>query len=298
MRAGTEAARGYAEILEDVNGFALGGGWHGIALGPYTRADAETALLPYHRDGLIPRVAVIAESSSLRQQFWPVGANILDLEVAPAPIEAETQIVDADETPTAEPTSLVEVELVEPAGETPAEAQRSKGALSREEKKKLQRLLQWAGFYNAAIDGSFGRGTRNSMAAWQEANSYDTAGILTTTQRAEILKKYNSIFDGLGLEVVRDDAAVIEIKLPTLEVAFEKYESPFAQYKSVDDTGARVLLVSQPGDQNTLYSLYDTMQTLEAVPLDGPRERKNNSFVLIGENATMVSETPISLANG
>ena len=135
MRAGTEAARGYAEILEDVNGFALGGGWHGIALGPYTRADAETALLPYHRDGLIPRVAVIAESSSLRQQFWPVGANILDLEVAPAPIEAETQIVDADETPTAEPTSLVEVELVEPAGETPAEAQRSKGALSREEKK-------------------------------------------------------------------------------------------------------------------------------------------------------------------
>lgn len=278
MRAGTEAARGYAEILEDVNGFALGGGWHGIALGPYTRADAETALLPYHRDGLIPRVAVIAESSNLRQQFWPVGANILDLEVAPAPIEAETQIVDA--------------------GETPAEAQRSKGALSREEKKKLQRLLQWAGFYNAAIDGSFGRGTRNSMAAWQEANSYDTAGILTTTQRAEILKKYNSIFDGLGLEVVRDDAAVIEIKLPTLEVAFEKYESPFAQYKSVDDTGARVLLVSQPGDQNTLYSLYDTMQTLEAVPLDGPRERKNNSFVLIGENATMVSETPISLANG
>ena len=188
MRAGTEAARGYAEILEDVNGFALGGGWHGIALGPYTRTDAETALLPYHRDGLIPRVAVIAESSSLRQQFWPVGANILDLEVAPAPIEAETQIVDADETPTAEPTSLVEVELVEPAGETPAEAQRSKGALSREEKKKLQRLLQWAGFYNAAIDGSFGRGTRNSMAAWQEANSYDTAGILTTTQRAEILK--------------------------------------------------------------------------------------------------------------
>jgi hypothetical protein len=96
LRAGTEAARGYAEILEDVNGFALGGGWHGIALGPYTRADAETALLPYHRDGLIPRVAVIAESSSLRQQFWPVGANILDLEVAPAPIEAETQIVDAD----------------------------------------------------------------------------------------------------------------------------------------------------------------------------------------------------------
>lgn len=298
LRAGTEAARGYAEILEDVNGFALGGGWYGVALGPYTRVDAETALLSYRRDGLIPRDAFIAESSNLRQQFWPVGVNILDLEVAPAPIEAETQIVDTNETPTAEPTPVIEVELAEPAGETPAEAQRSERALSREEKKDLQRLLQWAGFYSAAIDGSFGRGTRNSMAAWQEANGYDITGILTTTQRAELLKKYNSILDGLGLEVVRDDAAGIEIKLPTLEVAFEKYESPFAQYKSVGDTGARILLVSQPGDQNTLYGLYDIMQTLEAVPLDGPRERKKNSFVLIGENATMVSETRVSLANG
>jgi peptidoglycan hydrolase-like protein with peptidoglycan-binding domain len=298
LRAGTEAARGYAEILEDVNGFALGGGWYGVALGPYTRADAETALLSYRRDGLIPRDAFIVESSNLRQQFWPVGANILDLEVAPAPIEAETQIVDANETPTAEPTPVIEVEFVEPTGETPAEAQRSERALSREEKKDLQRLLQWAGFYSAAIDGSFGRRTRNSIAAWQEANGYDITGILTTTQRAELLKKYNSMLDGLGLEVVRDDAAGIEIKLPTLEVAFEKYESPFAQYKSVGDTGARVLLVSQPGDQNTLYGLYDIMQTLEAVPLDGPRERKKNSFVLIGENATTVSETRVSLANG
>lgn len=170
LRAGTEAARGYAEILEDVNGFALGGGWYGVALGPYTRVDAETALLSYRRDGLIPRDAFIAESSNLRQQFWPVGVNILDLEVAPAPIEAETQIVDTNETPTAEPTPVIEVELAEPAGETPAEAQRSERALSREEKKDLQRLLQWAGFYSAAIDGSFGRGTRNSMAAWQEAN--------------------------------------------------------------------------------------------------------------------------------
>ena len=136
------------------------------------------------------------------------------------------------------------------------------------------------------------------MAACQEANGYEITSILTTAQRAELLKKYNSILDGLGLEFVRDDAAGIEIKLSTLEVAFEKYESPFAQYKAVGGTGARVLLVSQPGNQNTLYGLYDIMQTLEAVPLDGPRERKKNSFVLIVENATMVSETRVSLANG
>jgi len=136
------------------------------------------------------------------------------------------------------------------------------------------------------------------MAAWQEANGYEVTGILTTSQRADLLAKYNSILDGLGLEVVRDAEAGIEIMLPTIEVAFDKYVSPFAQYKSVGDTGARVLLINQPGDQNTLFGLYDIMQTLEAVPLDGPRERKKNSFVLIGENATMISETRVSLNNG
>lgn len=50
--------------------------------------------------------------------------------------------------------------------------------------------------------------------------------------------------------------------------------------------GARVLRVSQPGT------------TLEAVPLDGPRKRKKNSFVLIVGNATIASKARVGLANG
>lgn len=307
LRSGTESARIYADSLEDVNGFALGGGWYGITVGPYTRADAEAVLRAYRRDRVIPRDSFIVVSSTLRQQFWPVGANVLDRGVIAAPetvVEPVTDVAEVAEavvevTPAVEPVVAVVVAEPEvPAGETPAEAQRSERALNREAKKDLQRLLQWAGFYNAAIDGSYGRGTRNSMAAWQEANGHAVTGILTTSQRAELLKKYNSILDGLGFEMVRDEAAGIEIMLPTIEVAFEKYESPFAQYKSVGDIGARVLLISQPGDQNTLYGLYDIMQTLEIVPLDGPRERKKNSFVLIGESATMISETRVRLAGG
>ena len=40
-----DAIRSYSESLQDVNGFALGGGWYGIALGPYARDDAEKDLL-------------------------------------------------------------------------------------------------------------------------------------------------------------------------------------------------------------------------------------------------------------
>jgi hypothetical protein len=287
LRSGTESAQGYAQRLENVNGFALGGGWYGIAVGPYTRSEAENLLRSYRRDRAVPNDAYIVTSANLRQQFWPIGANLLESEAIAAPSE---DVIEAQEEAVIEP-------IAEPADETPVEAQRSERLLDREAKQDLQRLLQWAGFYNAAIDGSFGRGTRNAMAAWQEANNHNITGILTTNQRAELLKNFNAILDGLGFEVVRDEAAGIEIKMPTLEVAFDKYESPFAQYRSVGDLEAQVLLISQPGDQNTLFGLYDIMQTLEIVPLDGPRERKSDSFVLIGESATMISETRVSLVN-
>ena len=40
------------------------------------------------------------------------------------------------------------------------------------------------------------------------------------------------------------------------------------------------------------------MQTLNIVPLNGPRELKENSFVLIGEDGQKVSETHVSLRDG
>jgi peptidoglycan hydrolase-like protein with peptidoglycan-binding domain len=159
-------------------------------------------------------------------------------------------------------------------------------------------MLQWAGFYTAAIDGAFGRGTRNSMAAWQEANNFEQTGILTTLQRAELKKQYNAVLAGLGLRSVRDTQAGIEMVLPTDVVVFDRYEPPFAQYTSKGDVDARVLLISQPGDQDTLFGLYEIMQTLEIVPLDGPRERTNSGFTLVGENGRMISYTEAALENG
>ena len=300
LRAATTSAQNYAAQLEDVNGFSLGGGWYGIALGPYRRNDAETVLNAYRRDRLIPRDAYIAFSTSFRQQFYPVGANLLSRGVIDAPEVTADVVVEPVADPAAEPAvePVVAEITTEPADETPAQAQRSERALDRDQKKELQRMLKWAGFYDAAIDGSYGRGTRNSMAAWQQANNFETTGIMTTLQRATLLQQYNAVLADLGLEVVRDEAAGIEMQMPMAVVKFEKYESPFAQYSSTGDIDAKVLLISQAGDQGTLFGLYDIMQTLEIVPLDGPRERKNNSFVLIGESAGMISETRASLQSG
>lgn len=303
LAAATDRARAYATLLEDVNGFSLGGGWYGVTVGPYTRADAQEVLRTYVRQGLVPRDSFIQFSGRLGQQFWPVGANVLNRGaiavpevVAPAPSTDETP---SQEAPVEEaPVVQAPVVTPEPADETPNEARRSERALNGEERRALQIALQWAGFYNAAIDGAFGRGTRNSMAAWQEANGFDVTGVLTTLQRAALLKQYNAVLDGLGLQLVRDETAGIEMIMPTAEVGFDKYEPPFAQYNTTGDIGARVLLISQAGDQDTLFGLYDIMQTLEIVPLDGPRERKNSSFELIGENGRIISQTQVSLQNG
>ncbi|MGH1577442.1 trypsin-like peptidase domain-containing protein [Planktotalea sp.] len=291
LTAAEERARSYAAALPDVNGFSLGGGWYAVALGPYSPEDAETVLRGYRNEGRIPRDSFIAFSAAFRQQFWPVGANLLNVTpLAPALPSEQSEVVEVAPEPEPEP---------EVADETPRQARASEAALSRDEKKDLQSMLQWAGFYNAAIDGSFGRGTRGSMAAWQDANGYEKTGILTTLQRAELYKQFTAVLEGLDLQVVEDSEAGIEMVLPIGAVKFDRYESPFSHFEGTGFAkGAKVILISQAGDQNTLFGLYDILQTLEIVPLDGARSRNKNSFSLIGENDEFISQTEVSLKDG
>lgn len=300
LAAATDRARAYTTLLEDVNGFSLGGGWYGIAVGPYRRADAEQILRTYVQDGIVPQDSFIQLSSRFNQQFWPIGANALNNNAVDAPSTIVTTPVQPSLPIPSEPLAEAPAPIPEPepADETPQEARLSERLLNAQERRDLQIALQWAGYYNASIDGAFGRGTRNSMAQWQEANGYETTGVLTTVQRSALLKQYNAVLDGLGLRMVRDDKAGIEIMMPTAEVSLDEYEPPFVHYNTTGDIGARVLLISQAGDQNTLFGLYDIMQTLEIVPLNGPRERQNTSFELIGENGSIISQTQVSLENG
>ena len=296
-------AQAYERDLKDVNGFALGGGWYGVVLGPYNQEDAETALRVYRNEGLIPADAYITETASLGRQFWPEGADTLSRLSSALQADAATEggavviAAAADATPEtpAAPQIQGDPEIPE---ETPRQARQSEAQLTKDERMHLQVMLKWAGYYNSAIDGAFGRGTRGSMSAWQGDNGFEATGVLTTRQRAFLSDQYNAVLKGLGLKTVIDAASGIEMKLPTNVVGFANYESPFAHYPASGDLPARVLLISQPGDQAMLYGLYDIMQTLEIVPLDGPRERKNNSFTLIGQDDKTVSYTEASLQDG
>jgi peptidoglycan hydrolase-like protein with peptidoglycan-binding domain len=286
------ATRRYAATLADVNGFSLGRGWYAIALGPYRRDEAERVLQVYRAEGVIARDSYIAESRDYQQQFWPIGANLLAQPTVPAvPIPDSPPVVSLDSAPEPVPTPA-------PADETPSEARASESRLTRDERADVQVAMAWAGVYDGAIDAAFGQGTRAAMARWQTQNGFDTTGILTTRQRAELLRQYNAVFDGLGLEILRDNATGIAMELPTAVVTFERYEPPFAHFNAVGEIEARVLLISQEGDRGTLAGLYDIMQTLEIVPETGLRSLEGDSFTLIGEGTQKISQTRVWLRDG
>lgn len=331
LAASEEAARGFAAMLPDVNGFRLGAsGWYAVALGPYTAEDATQKLIELRALGAIPTDSYISDSAPYGQRFWPVGADTaaapatesaeapageaIETDVLPEPgdeVAAPAEQAPAEETP-AEPEPAPEtpaaVETAAPAPEPAApaapviveetrdEALAGERALDADARKALQVALQWEGFYNSVIDGDFGPGTRGAMAAWQADKGYDETGILTTRQRDELTRSYNDILASMSLALVTDDRAGIEITIPAAMVAFSRYEAPFAHYEGGE--GVRVVLISQRGDKATLWGLYDILQTLSVVPPDGPRNRGDNEFTIEGANDRIVSYTYATLTGG
>ena len=275
-------AQEYGSTLQSVNGYSLGSGWYAIALGPFSPADATNVLRQLRITRQIPGDSYIVDGSRFRNQFWPAGAGLVTTTpVTPDLPETET---------TAQP--------VVAALETPAQARRSEAQLSREERMMLQTALKWEGFYTGAIDGAIGRGTRNSMADWQSRENYEITGVLTTKQRNVLVQRYADVLNQIGMGPVYDTTAGIKIDMPLEMVELDRYEPPFAHFKSRNDSGVTALLISQSGDEATLRGLFDIMQTLEIVPMDGLREIGKNSFTLVGQSSKIHSYTYAALKNG
>ncbi len=270
LAAAQDRARAYAALFPDVAGFQIRSGWYAIALGPYAPEVAAGRIFDLKRENMIPGDSFITDDSDHGQQFWPIG-----------------QVGDADTTAVVD--SLAAVEPIELADETVREAKASEAELTRDDRKALQTALGWYGFYTAAVDGSFGPGTRNSMAAWQGANGFEATGVLTTAQRAALIINYQTDQAEFGFETITEAEAGIEITLPMSLIQFDRYEPPFVHFTEKDGSGLQVYLISEPGDQSSLFGLYDILQTLEVVPADGERLRGEDSFAINAQSATVQS---------
>lgn len=272
-------ARIYSRDFPNVNGYQLRSGWYAIAIGPFAGPEAAQRLQAMRAARVIPGDSFVADGSNFARQFWPVAGAV----VAPQQPEVAAAPEPAPAPPAVEPA---------PADETPAQARQSEALLTREERQEIQTALAWEGFYASGIDGAFGPGSRAAMAAWQEAHAREATGVLTTLQRQELLGAYRGVIASLGLRLVRDNSAGIEVQMPTAMVTKGAYQPPFAHY---DGDKVHVILISQEGDRNTLYGLYDILQTLQIVPLDGPRSRGDDSFTIDGSNEGIITHAEARL---
>ncbi len=305
LRKARESAREFASRLSPVAGFVLRSGWYAIALGPFSRADAEQTLRQLRITRQIPSDSYLTDGGAYLRQFWPIGGEIGSAGPAPAPPAArlpEDQPADRAAGSASEPD---DADLppsdgnvaVQPAEETPQQARQAERALDGAARKRLQEALKWEGHYSGAIDGDFGPGTRRAMAAWQQAEGFEPTGILTTSQRRMLIRRYETALESLGLQTVQDLTAGIEIALPMKLLRQDGADAPFLRYVARDGSDIQVLLISQAGSVETLRGLYEIMQTLRIVPLEGPRRFNGKSFSLVGRNAHIVS-TSFAMQSG
>lgn len=285
-------ARFYAQTYDNLHGFRLGQAWYAVVIGPYSRGEADRNAADLRRRNLIPSDSFVTDGARFGQQFWPVGG------VQPAPLVVETHDTDAaTQTTTEAEATPAPPPPIQTPDESRQEAIASERFLDRDDKRELQRALKWGNHYTGAIDGLYGKGTRRSMEAWQIANNHAPTGVLTTGQRIELLAQYNAVFDGLGLLPVENEAAGIAMLVPTGVVSFDEIEPPFVKFGPRGNDRIELLMISQPGDLDRLFGLYEILQTLELMPTEGPRERGRRSFTLEGKNASIHSFATAEVIN-
>ena len=334
LRTAEEFATRYEQRIGNISGFRIAGGWYALAVGPFEStedAEARRAALIAARE--IREDSYVTDDSIYGQRFWPVGGQsgaatpardatqppadadepVAETPVADEPVaEAEAPETEAElsgllaQAETAPAQEAVETAPAAPAAptiedlpiESVAEARQMEYQLTRDERMEIQIALQWFGFYRSGIDAAFGPGTRGAISDWQAANGFEPSGFLTTRGRATLMRDYEEAVARYAFGPFRDEAAGIEITLPLGMVEFDRHEAPFAHFNEINDSGMRVLLISQEGTQSTFFGLYEILQTLEVIPLEGERERGRNSFTITGRNASERAHVEARLSNG
>lgn len=157
--------------------------------------------------------------------------------------------------------------------------------LSWSERVAVQSALVWLGYSDGRADGVFGAGTRTAIAAWQKATGLAADGALSRPQTDRLLHAAAQGRTAVGMERVNDSASGLRVDLPLGLVAFDRYAPPFVQYGPKAGSGVSAMLISRAGGRSALAGLYGVVQSLPAMPAQGPRSLNLYDFEIAGQDA-------------
>ena len=146
---------------------------------------------------------------------------------------------------------------------------------------EVQRALRWAGRYDGGIDGKDGPKTREAIAAEVAALRVSPdAG----TAMAELIKRRAEWRTEIGLSTLNDDVTGLSVIAPMDQLEFDRAERALSIYRPKNNSGAALILFSQPGGQQELVDLSGLITALGWVP-QPTRTIESGHILLDGANA-------------
>ena len=288
VRAKEATSRLSTSLNEKVNIFFLDDGWYAISLGPYDSVEAFEVLNTKLSANLISSDSFVTDGRNYGKKVWTAASfSMADLENLAGDENAEQyqnydfdlneNLLNKSESENLLFSSIEGLDSLEKAKFFDAQ-------LSDFYKKAVQSALLAEGLYDSKIDGQYGPGTRKAISEWQKNSNFEPTGFLTIPQQSELIKNYlKPLFDN-GIRIEKNILAGIKIPLPTNFRNPTEITPPFITYEAIPSSKIKVFLISQHGDDYDLKILFDAMQDLKIIPLDGRKLLLRNSFELSGKN--------------
>jgi putative peptidoglycan binding protein len=143
-----------------------------------------------------------------------------------------------------------------PAADARADAQKSAFlAMPEADRKGVQDALGWLGLYNGAVDGGWGKRTRDSLLAYQSGAGATPDGVVTAGQLAALKEAAGRARALVGFEVVEERRSGVRIGAPLKLLAKIVMVDGDATIETTDGE-VTLAIAARTGDQASLSGLY------------------------------------------
>jgi peptidoglycan hydrolase-like protein with peptidoglycan-binding domain len=130
--------------------------------------------------------------------------------------------------------------------------------LSDEERSATQTDLILLGHYQYLVDGQFGRGTFDAIAAFQKSQGRATTGVLTDFERRSLRDLAGQVDSRLGIELVSDTPAHVAMMIPLRLLSIRNPTDAGTSYVSEDGEFSLETMHVSLADQS-FETLFDVM---------------------------------------